>query len=387
MVEPKRILIVRPSALGDVCRTVPVLATLRRACPQATIDWVVQSEFAAAIESHPALDEAVTFPRQRFAPWWRSPAVAGELLRWFRGLAGRRYDVVYDCQGLGRSGLITWATRARRRVGLRSAREFGWLGCNVRHRPGPATHTVERMMRLLVAEDLEPVYDMTLYVAEGDRRWWGGQRDELGVSPGGYAVLAPTSRWPSKRWPAANWSSLIGPLRQRGFDRVVLVGARTERDQVRPLTAAHQLAGGGVIDLVGRTSLGQTMAVIAEAALVIANDSAPLHMAVGFGRPVIGLYGPTDPAAVGPYGAAGVVLRNYHPGSRETVNFKDARLGDRLMRLIRPADVLGRLDEMFRRGGIAAANPAGGAGGAGAAGGGPQGLADEAQSRVAGGVA
>ena len=65
MADLKRILIVRPSALGDVCRTVPVLATLRRAWPQAAIDWVVQAEFAAAIESHPALNEAVPFPRQQ----------------------------------------------------------------------------------------------------------------------------------------------------------------------------------------------------------------------------------------------------------------------------------------------------------------------------------
>ena len=140
--EPKRILIVRPSALGDVCRTVPVLVSLRKAYPKATIDWLVQADFADAITAHPALDEAVLFPRQRFARWWRNPAVAREMYRWFAGLGKRGYDLVFDCQGLGRSGLITWATKASTRVGFGCAREFAWLGYNVRHPPTSATHTM-----------------------------------------------------------------------------------------------------------------------------------------------------------------------------------------------------------------------------------------------------
>ena len=347
MAEPKRILIVRPSALGDVCRTVPVLATLRHAFPGATIDWVVQQEYAAAVESHPALDEAVCFPRQHFAVWWRRPAVARELLGWLIGLARRRYDLVLDCQGLGRSGLITWATRAPRRVGHRSARELGWLGYTVRRPPPGGAHTVERMMSLLVAEGFEPVYDMTLHAAEADREWWAGRGAELGITDGAYAVLAPTSRWPSKRWPQSCWAHLVEPLRRRGFERVVLVGAPSERGQVAQIVAGSDPEA--LIDLVGRFSLGRTMAVIAGCRLVIANDSAPLHMAVGFERPCVGLYGPTDPAAVGPYGVETAVVRP-PGGGQGPVNFKDAGLGDALMRLIRPEHVLERVDRLLERG-------------------------------------
>ena len=153
----------------------------------------------------------MTFPRRRFARWWRSPAIAAEILKWFGELAGRRYDVVYDCQGLGRSGLITWATRARRRVGLRSAREFGWLGYNVRHPRPRVRHTVDQMMSLLIAEGLKPVYDMRLYPAESDRTWWHRSRRALACG-GPYAVLAPTSRWPSKRWPRSHWARIVAPL-------------------------------------------------------------------------------------------------------------------------------------------------------------------------------
>lgn len=342
MDQPNRILIVRPSALGDVCRTVPVLVTLRSAHPRATIDWIVQDEFAAAIASHPDLDEAVTFPRRRFARWWRSPQAALEMWRWFEALRRRRYDLVLDFQGLSRSGLITLGTRARRRVGVRSAREFGWLAYNVRHAPAPARHEVERMMSIVVAEGLEPVYDMRLYAAEADRSWWQARRAELDMPSARYAVLAPTSRWPSKSWPQESFSALIEPLRGRGFQRIVLIGSPSECDQVDRITRTP----GIVVDLVGKTDVGRMMAVIAGASLVIGNDSAPLHLAVGFDRPCVGLYGPTDPAQQGPYGhqATTRICRGQSAGA---ANFKSPRLGDRLMRLIPPSEVLDCVDELM----------------------------------------
>lgn len=347
MTQPSRILIVRPSALGDVCRTVPVLATLRRAYPEAVVDWVVQSEFAAAIASHPALDEAIGFPRRDFGRWWRNPADAAALLRWLRDLRRRGYDLVFDCQGLGRSGLFTWATRAPRRVGHRSARELGWLGCNVRHPAPAAAHTVERMMSLLTAEGLEPVYDMRLHAADEDLAWWGRRHAELGGGP--YAVLAPTSRWPSKRWPQSRWRSLIAPLRERGFEHVVLIGAPAEHDQVAGIISDGDPA---IVDLVGRTDVGRILAVIAGAGLVIANDSAPLHVAVGFARPCVGLYGPTDPARVGPWGVTDGVVRALAAGEQVT-NFKDRRLGDTLMRRIEIDRVLDAVDRVLpKRSGV-----------------------------------
>jgi heptosyltransferase-1 len=180
---------------------------------------------------------------------------------------------------------------------------------------------------------------MRLYAPAGDVAWWAERRASLIGSAATYAVLAPTSRWASKRWPAPCWSALAVALRRRGFERLVLIGAPGERDQVETIAA-----GEGTVDLVGRVTVGQTMAVIGGAGLVVANDSAPLHMAVGFARPCVGLFGPTDPARVGPYGRPDAVVRAANPTGR--VNFKDRRLGDALMRLIEPAAVLERIDSM-----------------------------------------
>lgn len=343
---PQRILIIRPSALGDVCRSVGVLASLRRGFPQAHVAWLVQNDFAAAIEAHPALNEVVGFARQDFARWWRSPRAFAALLRWLRQLRGRGFDLVLDCQGLARSGLMTWMTGADVRVGLRAAREFGWLGYNRRapSERGAALprHSVDEMFLLVRELGIEVEPDLRLYVPAAHSRWWDEQRERLGID-GTYAVLAPTARWPSKRWPIDRFAQLIEPLHLRGFSKCVVIGAPGEADQVQPL-CEQQSQSSMLINLVGRATIGQTMAVIARAGLVIANDSAPLHMAVGFERPLVGLYGPTDPEVVGPYGRSDSVVRGYQPRAGETINYKDPKLGDSLMRFISHVAVLQAVD-------------------------------------------
>ena len=349
--HPQRVLIIRPSALGDVCRTVPVLASLRKGWPEARIDWLVQDAFTAAIEAHPAVNEIISFPRARFASWWRNPAAAWELTRWFGGLRKRHYDVVIDCQGLGRSGLMSFVTGAPRRVGLRNARELGWIGYNQRIpddvNQALPTHTVDQMLALVEAVGVRPVCDMRLYVPPQHSEWWNQHRVAAGTDQSPYAVLAPTARWPSKRWPIDRFAQLIEPLVERGFARIVVIGAPGESDQVQEIFHRYPPTQNRVIDLVGKSSIGQTMAVIAGAGLVVANDSAPLHMAVGFARPCVALFGPTDPAEVGPYGMQQSVVRGYLPAEGTSINFKEGRLGDRLMRLISTASVLQRVDRVL----------------------------------------
>jgi lipopolysaccharide heptosyltransferase I len=335
--EPSaNILIIRPSALGDVCRTVPVLASLRAAHPDARIEWLVRDSFADAVRAHPDLDAVRPFPRSRFAPWWR-PSVAAEVVRWVAALRGAGYDLVVDCQGLGRSGAMALCTGAPRRVGLRTAREFGWLGYNLVQRPPPGAHTVDQMLGLVERLGIVPVRCMRLHAPPEDRAWWEG------FDAGRYAVLAPTSRWASKRWPAPRWRDLIEPILQRGFERVVLIAAPGEEEQVAAIDPDPPAAG-RCMNLAGRTSVGQTMAVVERAGLVIANDSAPLHMAVGFDRPCVGLFGPTDPRRVGPYRRPEAVIRaELHP-REERLGFK--RLGEEVMTRIGVAEVLERADRV-----------------------------------------
>ena len=336
MDNPDRILIIRPSALGDVCRTVPVLVSLRRAYPSATIDWLVQDSFMDAVRGHPDLTEAVVFPRRALA---RS-AGRGLLLpslRWLGELKRRRYDLVIDCQGLARSGVFAWATRAPSRVGYSDARELGWLGVNKRHRVDGARHAVDRMLSLVESIGVEPVVDLRLHPPPEDRERVAADRELAGA---GYAVIAPTSRWPAKRWPIDRFIEIAGALSARGLG-VAVVGSSGEREQCRALLNAAK-TNDAIIDRVGRTSVGTLMAIIDGARLVIANDSAALHMAVGFDRPLVALYGPTRIECVGPYGRQADVIQ--HVSHDDRINHKIAA-NVALMERITTSEVIERIDE------------------------------------------
>src|SRR4051794_4020178 len=121
------ILIIKPSALGDVVHTLPVLNLLRRRWPDARISWLVGSPFASLLHGHPQLDEIITFDRARFGRGWRDPHAALGLFRFLQQLGERNFDLVIDLQGLMRSGWLTRFTEARVRVGFANAREFAHL--------------------------------------------------------------------------------------------------------------------------------------------------------------------------------------------------------------------------------------------------------------------
>jgi lipopolysaccharide heptosyltransferase I len=332
--DPQRILLIRPSALGDVCKTVPVLASLRRRYPAASIDWLVNDTFAPAIAGHPALTRVVPFPRRRFGALWK-PTVAREFLAWLGGLRRARYDLVIDAQGLFRSGLFAWATRSRRRVGYANARELGWIFLNERHPIPPTLHAVDRMLALVEAAGAPPTPDMRLYATDEARSGAASELRRAGAT-GRVAVVAPTSRWEGKRWPAERFAELSRRLLAEGVvDSVVIVGAPGERGQCAPLLALAQDEP-RVVDLIGRTTVGELLAIVEHAAIVIANDSAALHMAVGFDRPMVGLFGPTRVGRVGPYGRADAVLQRLRPG--EALDHKDRGSGTAMMARISVQD-------------------------------------------------
>lgn len=301
MSDPKRILIVRPSALGDVARTVGVLVSLKRAYPKAEIDWLVNDVFADAVVGHPDLHEVIGFPRKRFSKFGRKWSVTKDVFNWLNELKTRGYDAVYDMQGLGRSGLFTWWTRSGHRVGDAGARELGWLGYNKRVKLGEEkVHTVDRMMGLLEADGVAPVYDLRLHVPEGCGDWLNEYLAERGLEAGKYAVFAPTAAWVSKRWPIEQFVALAGKLPAVGIEDVVVVGGPGEEKHTR-LLSEGKVDGVRVHDLVGKSRVGEMMGVISEAGLVVCNDSAAAHIAVGFERRMVCIFGPTDPAKVGPW--------------------------------------------------------------------------------------
>ena len=279
MSDPARILIIKPSALGDVVHTLPVLRLLRKRFPSATIDWVISAPLAPLLEGHPDLQDPI--------PLHRSPAgfvsVAREIRR-------RGYDLVLDLQGLLRSGVLARATGSATRVGFAAAREFASLAYT--HKVPPQLHPRHAVERYLdMAEFIGcgrgPV-EFVFASTAADHEWAKTQTHSLGK----FAVLAPGTNWPSKRWPIEHFAQLAQILRERGMS-VVVVGSSDAVElapQIKP-----------DLNLAARTSLKQLVEIIGLAEVVVANDSGPMHIAAALGTPLVVPFGPTNPTLTGPY--------------------------------------------------------------------------------------
>jgi heptosyltransferase I len=287
---PRRILIVKPSAIGDVVHTLPVLNLLRRRYPDAQIDWLVTPACAGILEGHPQLNQIILFQRKG---WFAS------VRNLYRRLRDAKYDLVLDLQGLLRSGLFCWATKAPLRVGFENARELAPLFYT--HRvpvPHKEVHAMKRYLDLAEAVGCErgPIQ----YVWPTDDADRSAVRTMVGQRR--YAVLLPGTNWATKRWPAEKFAALVGPLKQRfGLDSVIAGRG--------PDTAAAAAIATGAIDLTGRTTLRQLVALLEGAAVVIANDSGPMHIAAALARPLVTLFGPTNPIRTGPYQRMETVVR------------------------------------------------------------------------------
>ncbi len=303
--QPTKILLIRPSALGDVCRTVPVLVSLRQAYPRASIDWMVQDSFVDAVKAHPALNSVVPFARARLGRAMKRGRL-GEARLWSRSLRRAGYEMVVDAQGLVRSGFFGWLSGAQYRIGYANAQECAWIFYTHKYALDRSMHTVDRMLGLVERAGIAPERDMRLYAAAEDQQAARTLVPEVGI------VLAPTSRWAAKRWPIERFAALAERLLSQTNEPITIIGAAGEEDQCGALSALAAREP-RLTSLVGRTSIGQTMAIIERSRLVVANDSAALHMAVGFDRPIVALYGPTDVARVGPYQRERDVIQHIAP--------------------------------------------------------------------------
>jgi lipopolysaccharide heptosyltransferase I len=295
---PGRIALIKPSALGDIVHTLPVLSALRRRYPQAHITWVVNRSYESLLRGHPDLD--ATLPLDRAAMKAGLMRAALCYSRFLRTLRGQRFDLAIDLQGLFRSGLITAATGATRRVGLASAREGAvWFYTDVVPVTNFASlHAVDRywlVAQALGASDGPKCF--RLPIAEADRRW---AADALGGNPRPWLVLGVGSRWMTKRWPPRHFGALARKAYECFGGTVIFIGGRDEKVLARKTAA---LLSGPVRDLTGQTTLPQLTAVLASADAVVANDTGPLHLAAALGRPVVAPYTCTKARRSGPYGS------------------------------------------------------------------------------------
>jgi lipopolysaccharide heptosyltransferase I len=293
--SPRRIAIIKPSALGDILHSLPVLTALRRRFPRAHLAWVVNRAYEPLLRPHPDLDEVIPFDRRLpFGGWLRKGT---SFARFLGDLRQRRFDLAIDLQGLLRTGLMTLATGARLRLGLASAREGArWFYTHRIDDVRGVGHAVDRCWRVAEALGAGGARQFRLGVEEADREW---ALAALRSWPRPWIVVAAGARWVTKRWPPEHFAELLRRAQDQFGGTAVFVGGRDEADVSRRAAA---ILSRRACDLTGLTTLPQLVAVLAEADVMLANDTGPLHLAVALGRPVVAPYTCTRVALNGPYG-------------------------------------------------------------------------------------
>ena len=292
--EVRRICVIKPSALGDVVQSLPLLPVLHERFPNARIDWVIHQELADLLAGHPHLNELLLFHRR---------GTARQYLHLLRELRDRQYDLVFDLQGLMRSGLMAAATGASLRVGLETSREGAGFACHLTiPQTGKETPAFQRYWR--IAEELgvgnRPPQTI-VHTAESDRAW---ATSELRGLNGPILAIHPGARWMTKRWPVEKFAVVANKaMRQYGFS-VVILGSKNEMPVANELQTLLQgfVSRKTVLNLTGKTSLKQLAAVLSAVDVVLTNDSGPMHLAAGLGTSVLGVFTCTSPTISGPHG-------------------------------------------------------------------------------------
>ena len=300
--EFKRILLIKPSSLGDIVHALPVLNGLRQRYPDAYIAWLVNQAYAGLLEGHPQLDEVIPFDRQAFGSVWRGVMHAGYLIRFVKKIRRGRFDLVIDLAGLFRSGLMAYASGSPVRLGFSPAREGAGIFYNCAiptdNRQAHAVDMNYRLSEVLGFTHVPVAFNLP--IAQSARESLARKMIQAGLpSDSGYGLILPGTRWETKNWQPACFASLIDAIEQSHKCPVVLGGSGDDIDLCRQVADASRVKPAVI---AGLTTLPEMVALVAGASWVVSNDSAPMHLAAALNRPLVAIFGPTDPKRTGPYG-------------------------------------------------------------------------------------
>lgn len=288
---PQRILIIKPSALGDVVQSLPLLPAISRRFPQAQITWLIQRGLEDLVVGHPALDDVISFHRN--GDWRTWSRLLGEL--W-----SRRFDLVIDLQGLLRTGVMTAATRAPICLGLETAREGSrYTLTHVLPETGRSVPAWERYLRVLDALGAERSVANTQVVTLSEDEQLATRL--LANLPRPIIAVHPGARWVTKRWPAEKFAAILSRAAVEWNAGIVLLGSSAEREDAAALE--QRMQSGYVRNLAGQTTLKQLAALLQRVDAVVSNDSGPMHLAAGLGTPTLGIFTCTDAIRSGPAGS------------------------------------------------------------------------------------
>lgn len=338
--SPRSICLLRLSALGDVCHCIALVRALQRQFPDTSITWIVgRSEFRL-VQAMPEI-ECIVFDKRSGLKGFRAL---------HRQLSGRRFDVLLHAQVSTRANLLGRMIAAKRRIGFDRARSregHGWV-INERIAAQPFQHQADAMLefaRVLGVElDLGDI-DRTPPILDEDRDFAAEHQPESNQA----VLISPCSSHPARNWTISGYAQVADWIIEQTDRPVILIGGPSEIERQTAAEIESEMRQ-QPINLVGKDTLGQALAMLERAACLIAPDSGPLHFADALGTPVVGLYASTWSRRSGPYSSLGYCVDRF-PQAAEQFCGKSAeqlRWGARIekpgvMDLIQYEDVVAKL--------------------------------------------
>lgn len=302
--DPRKILIIKPSSLGDVVHSLPFLNAVRTHFPKTEIHWVISRGLEGLLEGHPMVNKLWVINKDKWKKLKNVKDIANELKLLFKKLRNERFDLVIDLQGLLRSGVLTAVTGSPIRIGFAEAREGSRLFYNIKVEGGRDIHAVDRYLKVaafLGCNITEVCFPFPLSFNSSLVTRHPSLSDD-------YAVIVPGARWKTKIWPQENF----GELSSRLTLSTLIVGSKGDIDAANEIVS---LSRGKAISLAGKTDLKELIEIMRHARFVVSNDSGPMHIAAALSTPVFAIFGPTDPVRTGPYGDGHTVIRENIPCS------------------------------------------------------------------------
>lgn len=298
--------------MGDVLHALPAAAALREARPDCRIGWVIEPRWRPLLRATcgpaagPIVDEFFLAETKR----WKQHPFSTETLATITGmrrkLREKQFDLCIDMQGSIRSAVIGRMAAAKEFCGPAEPREKPAAWLYRRRIPVTATHVVKQgceLMSKATGLDLAPT-TIDFPVDREAERICEAALSTLRPAKSGYALICPTAGWGAKQWPADRFGAVARELCQRGVPTII--NAPSPSDPV--VAKVVESSGGLAKEIAG--DIPQLIELTRRASVVIAGDTGPLHLAAAMRRPVVALFGPTDPARNGPYGTRARVLRH-----------------------------------------------------------------------------
>lgn len=300
----KKILIVKPSSLGDIFHSFAAVALLHKAFPSAQLDWFVRPEFKEAIAYCPVkINRVILFPHHRRA---KIKGFLPTFIKVINDLRKEKYDLIIDFQGLMRSAIFTSLSRSSQTIGFALPKEpAARLAYSKKISiPKECIHAVDRNVSLVETITGLKASEEIPELAQADKF-----KEQIEIILKKHSIapddklmgIIPGARWESKCWPPDFFAEVAKKFLDNHPDyKVLIIGAPNDRDSAKKIIS--QASNERVISIAGDTGIGEMIEAIRHCQFIFSNDSGPVHIAAALKKNVFALFGPTDPDKTGPYG-------------------------------------------------------------------------------------